>query len=144
MTPLATLVEHARFSDTERAICRIIAEKGHMGGTARELADTLCVNRSSLFRALASLDHAGVIMRSAKRGKAGSMLVTFNGRAVDKLRALCDHLGGRDEHTGAEYTAIPPEMEETVRADRARLLAEKRRRVSAALGNAFARDGGEG
>ena len=143
MSDLATLVDHARLTDLERAILRAIVPTGYIGGTARELSEVLDVNRSSLFRALSSLDHRGLIMRSARKGKAGSMTITFNGRALDNLRALCDHLGRDGERPGSEYTPVRAEDEEAVRADRARLLELKRRRVAAALGNIGARVGGQ-
>jgi len=133
VTPIATIVEHARLSDLERAICRAIATDGSIGGTARELAEVLDVNRSSLFRALSSLERREVILRSSKRGKSGSILVTFNGRAVDKLRSLCDHLSSRSEAAGTEYTAIPAGAEDAVREDRARLVNAKKARVAAML-----------
>lgn len=142
MTDLATIIGHARLTDLERSILRAILPTGFIGGTARELSDMLDVNRSSLFRALAGLERRGLTMRSAKRGKSGSMLVTLNGRAVDILRGLCDHLGRDSERPGVEYTPVRPENEEAVRADRARLLESKRRRVAAALGNTSARVGG--
>lgn len=138
VTDLATLAEHARLTDLERAIIRAILPTGYVGGTARELAELLDVNRSSLFRALSSLDRRGLVMRSAKNGKAGSMLVTLNGRAVDILRGLCDHLGRDGERPGAEYTKPRAEDEEAVRADRERLLDLKRCRIAAVLGNARA------
>ena len=143
MTDLATIIDHARLTDLERSILRAILPAGCIGGTARELSEVLDVNRSSLFRALSSLDHRGLIMRSARKGKAGSMTITFNGRALDNLRALCDHLGRDGERPGSEYTPVRAEDEEAVRADRARLLELKRRRVAAALGNIGARVGGQ-
>ena len=115
MSDLATLVDHARLTDLERAILRAIVPTGYIGGTARELSEMLDVNRSSLFRALSSLDHRGLIMRSARKGKAGSMTITFNGRALDNLRALCDHLGRDGERPGSEYTPVRAEDEEAVR-----------------------------
>jgi DNA-binding transcriptional regulator YhcF (GntR family) len=133
VTPIATLIEHARLSDLERAICRAIAKDGSIGGTVRELAETFDVNRSSLFRAFSSLERREVVLRSSKRGKSGSILVTFNGRAVDKLRALCDHLSGESDAAGTEYTAIPAGAEDAVREDRARLLNAKKARVAAML-----------
>lgn len=144
MTDLAVLLEHARLTDLERAIIRAIVPTGYIGGTARELSEALDVNRSSLFRALSSLDRRGLVMRSAKKGKAGSMLVTLNGRAVDILRGLCDHLGREGERPGNEYTKPRAEDEPTVRADRARLVEMKRARQAAALGNGFARESGQG
>ncbi len=144
MTDLATLIAYADVTDLERAILRAILPAGYIGGTARELSEMLDVNRSSLFRALSSLDRRGLVMRSAKKGKAGSMLVTLNGRALDILRGLCDHLGRDGERPGSEYTPVRKEDEEAVRADRARLLDLKRRRVAAALGNVSAREGGQG
>lgn len=143
MTDLATLLDHARLTDLERAIIRAILPDGYIGGRARELSEMFDVNRSSLFRALSSLDRRGLVMRSAKKGKAGSMLVTLNGRALDILRGLCDHLGRDGERPGAEYTPVRKEDEEAVRADRARLLNAKRARQAAALGNISARSGGQ-
>jgi len=144
VSDLATLLEHARLTDLERAILRAVVPAGHIGGTARELSEELDVNRSSLFRALSSLDRRGLVMRSAKRGKSGSILLTLNSRALDVLRGLCDHLGRDGERPGAEYTKPRPEDEEAVRADRARLVERKRARQVAALGNGFARAGGQG
>ena len=136
MSDLATMLDHARLTDLERAILRAIVPAGYIGGTARELSEALDVNRSSLFRALSNLDRRGLVMRSAKKGKAGSMMVTLNGRAVDILRGLCDHLGRDGERPGAEYTKPRAEDEEAVRADRARLVEQKRARQAAALGDA--------
>lgn len=143
MSDLATLLDHARLTDLERAILRAILPTGYIGGTARELSEMLDVNRSSLFRALSSLDRRGLIMRSSRKGKTGSMTITFNGRALDNLRALCDHLGRDGERPGAEYTTVRPEDEPAVRADRARLIEAKRARQAAALGNISARSGGQ-
>ena len=143
VTDLATLLDHARLSDLERAILRAILPTGYIGGTARELSEMLDVHRSSLFRALSSLDRRGLVIRSAKEGKAGSMLVTLNGRALDILRSLCDHLGREGQRPGMEYTWVRREDEEAVRADRARLIAAKRARQAAALGNISARVGGQ-
>ena len=142
MTDLATIIGHARLTDLERSILCAILPTGYIGGTARELSDMLDVNRSSLFRALSSLDRRGLIMRSSKKGKAGSMTITFNGRALDNLRALCDHLGREGERPGSEYTPVRAEDEPAVRADRARLLDAKRARQAAALVNISARSGG--
>lgn len=136
MTDLATLLDHARLTDLERAILRAIVPTGYIGGTARELSEALGVNRSSLFRALSSLDRRGLVMRSAKRGKSGSILLTLNSRALDALRGLCDHLGRDGERPGAEYTKPRAEDEQAVRCDRARLVEMKRARQAAALGNA--------
>lgn len=143
MTDLATIIGHARLTDLERSILRAILPTGFIGGTARELSEALGVNRSSLFRALAGLERRGLIMRSSKKGKAGSMTITFNGRALDNLRALCDHLGREGERPGSEYTPVRAEDEPAVRADRARLIEAKRARQAAALGNTSARSGGQ-
>ena len=143
MSDLATLLDHARLTDLERAILRAILPAGYIAGTARELSEMLDVNRSSLFRALSSLDRRALIMRSSKKGKAGSMTITFNGRALDNLRALCDHLGREGERPGNEYTPVRVEDEPAVRADRARLIEAKRARQAAALGNVSARAGGQ-
>lgn len=143
MTDLATIIAHARLTDLERAILRAILPAGYLAGTTRELSTLLDVNRSSLFRALSSLDRRGLIIRSSKRGKSGSMTITFNGRALDVLKALCDHLGRDDERPGSEYTPVRAEDEAAVRADRARLIQRKRARQIAALGNVSARDVGK-
>jgi hypothetical protein len=72
------------------------------------------------------------------------MVIRLNCDAIDKLRRLCHSLGREHERPGSEYTPVQMGEEEAVRADRARLLAAKRRRISAALGNALARTGGAG
>ena len=143
MIDLATIIGHARLTDLERSILRAIMPTGFIGGTARELSESLDVNRSSLFRALSSLDHRGLIIRSSKRGKSGSMTITFNGRALDVLKSLCDHLGRDGERPGSEYTPVRAEDEPAVRADRARLIEAKRARQAAALGNISARSCGQ-
>ena len=143
MSDLATLVDHARLTDLERSILRAILPAGCIGGTSQELADAQDVSPRSLFRALGSLERRGIIMRSSKRGKSGSMLITLNGDALTKLRALCHNLGRENERPGAEYTPVRPENEEAVRADRARLLNAKRARQAAALGNVSARESGQ-
>lgn len=143
MSDLATIIGHARLTDLERSILRAILPSGCIGGTSHELAEEHDVSTRSLFRALGSLERRGLIMRSAKRGKSGSMLVTLNGDALTKLRALCHNLGRENERPGAEYTPVAKEDEEAVRADRARLLDAKRARQAAALGNISARSGGQ-
>lgn len=142
MSDLATIIDHARLSDLERSILRAILPTGFIGGTSQELADAQDVSPRSLFRALGSLERRGIIMRSAKRGRSGSMLITLNGDALTKLRALCHNLGRENERPGAEYTPVRKEDEEAVRADRARLLESKRARQTAALGNVSARERG--
>lgn len=142
MSDLATLVDHARLPELERSILRAILPAGCIGGTSQELADAQDVSPRSLFRALGSLERRGLIMRSAKRGRSGSMLITLNGDALTKLRALCHNLGRENERPGAEYTPVRKEDEEAVRADRARLLESKRARQAASLGNVSARESG--
>jgi DNA-binding GntR family transcriptional regulator len=143
MTDLATLLDHARLTDLERAIIRA-AESGPRAGTSAELAEMFDVSPRSLFRALASLEAAGIVQRETLTGRHGSMVIRLNSDAVDKLKRLCHSLGREGERPGAEYTQVRPENEQAVRADRARLMTQKRARQAAALGNGFARAGGQG
>ena len=143
MTDLATLLDHARLTDLERAIIRA-TEAGSRAGTSAELAELFDVSPRSLFRALASLEAAGVVQRETTTGRNGSMIIRLNDDAVDKIKRLCHSLGRDGERPGTEYTKPRAEDEEAVRADRARMVEQKRARQAAALGNASARTGGQG
>lgn len=143
MTPIATIVEHARLTDLERTIIRAL-DASPRAGKSDELAELFDVSTRSLFRALASLEAAGVVQRETKVGCGGSMVIRLNGDAVDKLKRLCHSLGRKGERPGAEYTKPRPEDEQAVRADRRGLVEMKRARQAAALGNACARAGGQG
>jgi len=143
VTDLATLLDHARLTDLERAIIRAL-DASPRAGTSAELAELFDVSPRSLFRALASLEAAGIVQRETLTGRHGSMVIRLNGDAVDKIKRLCHSLGRDGERPGTEYTPVRAEDEQAVRADRARLVERKRARQAAALGNGFARAGGQG
>jgi len=139
VTDLATLIAHADVTDLERAILRAV-EASPRTGTSAELAELLGVTPRSLFRTLAGLESDGLVERETLTGRHGSMVIRLKGDAVDKLRRLCHSLGRPNERPGAEYTRPTPGTEEAVRADRARLIEQKRARQAAALGNTSARE----
>ena len=135
MSDLAVLLDHARLTGLERAIIRAL-DAGPRAGTSAELAELLDVSPRSLFRALASLEAAGIVQRETLTGRHGSMVIRLNCDAVDKIKRLCHSLGRKGERPGAEYTKPRAEDEQAVRADRARMVEQKRARQAAVLSNA--------
>jgi DNA-binding MarR family transcriptional regulator len=121
MTDLAALVERAEMRDSERGLLRAILPAGEVHGSVREIAERVGVSRRVMFRCLASLEADGIIIRSARPGRFGSVLVTFNGDAATKLHARCHRFGWKSEALRAvECNPIAPSDVERVKADRAR------------------------
>jgi len=105
VTPLATLVDHAEIRESERALLRAIIATGSVSGSVADIAEAAGISRRMIFRALAEMERAGVIIRSSRPGRFGSVLVTFNGDAASKLARMCHRLGRSEEAPpGAEYT----------------------------------------
>lgn len=126
MTPLATLIDHAEIRESERALLRSILATGSASGNVADIAEAAGISRRMMFRALAEMERAGIIIRSSRPGRFGSVLVTFNGDAASKLARMCHRLGREDDAPpGAEYTR--PTDPQRAAEDRAHMLKTRAR-----------------
>ena len=124
MTDLSKLIEHAQVTDAERGILRALCVAS-VHGVAQAIADRLMMERRTFFRALKTLEAAGIVTRTGTRGRNGEVHVTFSDDALALLRRRCHYLGRDSERPGMEYHPVPKGTEDAVRADRARLMASR-------------------